>query len=132
MSSRESTIWLTGMDLLSAPEDSASLQAVRQAKLTDGSRTAAGFPVSNRKIEVRDRIALVGANRRLVMRDRILERAVFEQQIADVREGGSEAWDDGQSLREVTQSLLALTQADVRDATFIVDTRALVVAACRM
>lgn len=80
---------------------------------------------------MRDRIALVGANRRLVMRDRIVEDAVLQEQVADVGQGRRETRHERERRGEVAQRLFARAGSNVRDAALVEDERPLLVVARR-
>ena len=77
---------------------------------------------------MRDRVGLVGSDRGLVVLDRVIENTLFEQQISDVRKRRREARNCAERRREIAERTVALAHVHVRNAAFVVNARAFVVA----
>ncbi len=70
---------------------------------------------------MRDRIPVVAADGRFVVSDCIVDRSIFEQQVADVGEGRRIALDRRKRTSEILERLVAPSQADARDTELILE-----------
>ena len=72
---------------------------------------------------MRDRIRFIRSNRGAIMIDRILEMAIFEEEVAEIGERGGETFVEGEGAIESGERGISIAEANVRDAAFIRDER---------